>query len=95
MTVKNKDFEFEACRVGREIVITLRRIAQPGKPQTGEEINATFTVAEADACEAEIAEAVDEVHGLADCDCCGKERPLSRCFSYGLETFACDECRAA
>lgn len=28
-----------------------------------------------------------------DCDCCGKNRPLSRCWASGIETFACDECR--
>ncbi len=28
------------------------------------------------------------------CDCCGKMRPLTRCWAFGnLETFACDECR--
>jgi hypothetical protein len=31
------------------------------------------------------------------CDCCGKHRPLSRCWTgvgvSGIETWACDECR--
>lgn len=27
-----------------------------------------------------------------DCDCCGRMRPLTRCWAYGIETFACDEC---
>lgn len=29
----------------------------------------------------------------ADCDCCGKCRRLSRVWAYGIETFACAECR--
>jgi hypothetical protein len=30
----------------------------------------------------------------ADCDCCGKRRPVSRCWAPGgLETWACDECQ--
>jgi hypothetical protein len=29
------------------------------------------------------------------CDCCDKQRPLSRCWtSDGIETFACEECRS-
>lgn len=29
-----------------------------------------------------------------ECDCCGKKRFVSQCWtSDGLETFACDECR--
>jgi hypothetical protein len=95
MTIQENGFEFEACRVGQNIIITVRRNALPGKPHTAEEISATFSVVKADECEGEISEVVDEVHALADCDCCGKEAPLSRCFSYGLETFACDACRGA
>ena len=30
---------------------------------------------------------------MSDCDCCGKNRKLSWTFIYGIETFACDECR--
>lgn len=30
---------------------------------------------------------------MGDCDCCSKYRPLSRCWAYGIETWACDECR--
>lgn len=31
---------------------------------------------------------------FGNCDCCGKKRPLSRCWAPGdVETFACDECR--
>jgi hypothetical protein len=30
---------------------------------------------------------------VAECDCCGKTRPLSRCWvPGGLETWACEEC---
>lgn len=29
----------------------------------------------------------------AECDCCGYFRPLSRTWAYGIETFACDQCR--
>lgn len=30
----------------------------------------------------------------ADCDCCGKYRPLSQVWFLGhIETWACDECR--
>jgi hypothetical protein len=28
-----------------------------------------------------------------ECDCCGRVRPLTRCWPFGMETFACDECR--
>ncbi len=41
-------------------------------------------------------EATDEEMGLplTECDCCGKARVLSRCWTTdGIETFACDECR--
>jgi hypothetical protein len=32
--------------------------------------------------------------GFHECDCCGKVRELTRCWtSCGIETFACDECR--
>ena len=27
------------------------------------------------------------------CDCCDKERNLTRCWAAGIETFACWECR--
>lgn len=30
---------------------------------------------------------------IAPCDCCGKVRPLTRCWPFGTETWACDECR--
>lgn len=30
---------------------------------------------------------------VGECDCCGKMRPLSKCWAYGIETWACDECR--
>ncbi len=26
------------------------------------------------------------------CDCCGKRRPVSRVWAYGMETYACEEC---
>jgi hypothetical protein len=29
----------------------------------------------------------------ADCDCCGKYAELSFSLSYGIDTWACDECR--
>ena len=29
----------------------------------------------------------------ADCDCCGKYRELTFSVSYGMDTWACDECR--
>jgi hypothetical protein len=29
-----------------------------------------------------------------ECDCCGEKRAeLTRCWAFGIETFACDECR--
>jgi hypothetical protein len=31
---------------------------------------------------------------LRECDCCGKMGALSRCLAFGIETFACDECRS-
>jgi hypothetical protein len=34
---------------------------------------------------------------LATCDCCDKSVPaeeISRCWAYGIETFACEECRS-
>ena len=30
---------------------------------------------------------------LGECDCCGRKRELTRCWPFGIETFACDECR--
>jgi hypothetical protein len=27
------------------------------------------------------------------CDCCGRLADLSRCWAYGIETFACEACR--
>lgn len=31
-----------------------------------------------------------------ECDCCGEQKPqLTRCIAYGIETFACAECRSA
>ena len=27
------------------------------------------------------------------CDCCGRQRELSRVWAFGIETFACEECR--
>jgi hypothetical protein len=30
---------------------------------------------------------------LVPCDCCGERRPVSRCVAYGIETYACAECR--
>ena len=27
------------------------------------------------------------------CDCCGEYRPLTHCWAFGIETYACDECR--
>lgn len=32
---------------------------------------------------------------LVECDCCGKLAVLTRCEAFGIETFACDECRDA
>jgi hypothetical protein len=29
----------------------------------------------------------------SQCDCCGKMRPLTKCWAHGIETWACDECR--
>lgn len=31
---------------------------------------------------------------IADCDCCGKRMELRRCMAFGIETYACDGCRA-
>ena len=92
--IEQSGFEFEAARIGRNIVITLTRVALPGQPHTREEINATFSISTAEVCIAEIDAAIDEVHTLAECDCCGKEAPLSRCWAGGIETFACEECRS-
>jgi hypothetical protein len=46
-------------------------------------------------------EATDEEMGLgrreAQCDCCARYVPrdeISRCWAFGIETFACDECRS-
>jgi hypothetical protein len=30
---------------------------------------------------------------MGECDCCGGQRPLTRCWAYGIETYACEECR--
>lgn len=30
---------------------------------------------------------------IADCDCCGKHRPVSKLWAFGIETWACEECR--
>ena len=36
----------------------------------------------------------DDDRPIGECDCCGKQRPLSRCWYLGyMETFACDECQ--
>jgi hypothetical protein len=43
------------------------------------------------ACEVE-AEA--EPVMLAECDCCGQLRGLSRCWAHGIETFACEDCQS-
>jgi hypothetical protein len=32
---------------------------------------------------------------LSECDCCGELRVLSRCWPFGIETYACDECQGA
>jgi hypothetical protein len=32
---------------------------------------------------------------IAECDCCGAKRALTRCWLGDMETFACDECRGA
>jgi hypothetical protein len=29
---------------------------------------------------------------VADCDCCGKRRPVFRTWAYSIETWACEEC---
>jgi len=29
---------------------------------------------------------------IADCDCCGERRPVTKSQAYGIETWACDEC---
>jgi len=31
---------------------------------------------------------------IAECDCCGAERALSRCWLGDMETFACEECQS-
>lgn len=37
---------------------------------------------------------MDEDEDLRECDCCGKMKPdVERCWAYGIETFACEECR--
>lgn len=28
-----------------------------------------------------------------ECDCCGKRGAVSKCFAFGIETYACDDCR--
>lgn len=30
---------------------------------------------------------------IGQCDCCGKQAPLTRSFYCAIETFACSECR--
>lgn len=37
----------------------------------------------------------EDAEVIAECDCCGQMRALERCWAYGIETFACDECRGA
>lgn len=38
----------------------------------------------------------EEADVIADCECCGKKRSLSRCWTTdGIETFSCDECRGS
>ncbi len=40
------------------------------------------------------ADADEEAEVLVECDCCGKHRVVSRCWTTdGIETFVCDECR--
>lgn len=29
----------------------------------------------------------------SECDACGQWAPVSKTFAYGIETYACDECR--
>lgn len=38
--------------------------------------------------------AQDDGDPVGECDCCGKVRPLSRCLPFGIETWACEECRS-
>ncbi len=38
-------------------------------------------------------DAVMDTDPTGECDCCGRMRPLSRCWAGALETWACDECR--
>jgi hypothetical protein len=45
-----------------------------------------------EALEAELA-ALDETEPLGECDCCARQRPLSRVIAFGIETFACEGCR--
>jgi hypothetical protein len=40
-------------------------------------------------------EEAEAAAALNQCDCCGKLRVLSRCWAFGIETYACDECRGA
>lgn len=36
----------------------------------------------------------DEEYGpKSSCDCCGKYRPLTFSVSFGIDTWACEECR--
>lgn len=32
---------------------------------------------------------------VADCDCCGRRRVVYRCWAFGIETYACEECHEA
>lgn len=29
---------------------------------------------------------------FGECDACGKQHPLTRCWVFGIETYVCDEC---
>ena len=56
MIIQENGFEFEACCVGRNVIVTLRN-------RHGDEVNATFSIGKADDCEAAIAAAIDEING--------------------------------
>jgi hypothetical protein len=34
-----------------------------------------------------------EKENVSECDCCGRPAVLSRCIAYGIEIYACDDCR--
>lgn len=39
---------------------------------------------------------IDEAPELYECDCCGKmvePDSISRCWPFGIETYACEKCR--